>query len=196
MWQKLKHKFFGWFHHQLQIVQKRNRNQYHKVLKTKLAYCGAGVRFNGDININTPEQAHIEDNVHIGHGAFIHAKGGLFIGANTHISRNLVLYTASHNYLGERLPYDETYREKPVHIGRNVWIGMNVCIAPGTIIEDGAIIGIGTVVYGTIPSLAIVGASSWVQINSRDATHYQRLEVEGRYGGSNGMPMDDTTAQE
>ena len=72
----------------------------------------------------------IENNVHIGENAFIRAEGGLFIGENTHVSRNLMLYTVNHNYKGKNVPYDETVIKKPVHIEKNVWIGMNVNILP------------------------------------------------------------------
>jgi len=101
-------------------------------LMDRLGSCGHGVRFGGSIRISAPEHAHIGHNVHIGDGAFFRAEGGLTIGDNAHISRNLVIYTINHQYEGERLPYDEAQIPRPVVIGKNVWIGMNVCIVPGT----------------------------------------------------------------
>jgi maltose O-acetyltransferase len=113
------------------------------------------------------------------------------IGDNTHISRNLVLYTTNHDHKGERLPYDDHQVERPVTIGRNVWIGMNVCITPGSTIGDGAIVGLGAVIHGTVPPLAIVGAAPWVQIGSRDAERYEALDRAGSYGGPGGRRISD-----
>jgi maltose O-acetyltransferase len=158
-------------------------------IESKLGAVGPGCRIHGRPTITGAMHARLGANVHLGTGAFIRAEGGLSIGDNTHISRNLVLYTINHDYAGERLPYDERMRERPVVIGRNVWIGMNVCIAPGTTIGDGAIVGMGTVVFGDVPAGAIIGAASWQQIGERDADHYRRLDEAGSYGGANGLPL-------
>ena len=158
-------------------------------LTATLGSVGRHVRLAPDLSITGGDRCRIEDNVQVGAGGFIRAEGGLFIGANTHISRNLVLYTMDHDYQGEVLPYDATQVAGPVHIGRNVWIGMNVCIAPGTTIGDGAIVGMGTVVFGEVPALSIIGSQRWRVIGERDADHYARLEAEGRYGGSGGRPL-------
>ncbi|WP_436796317.1 acyltransferase [Actinospongicola halichondriae] len=147
------------------------------------------MRVNGDITLIGRHAVRIGDNVHIGAGAYFYADGGLTIGDNTHISRNLVIYTSGHDHGGTRLPYDESRTRNPVSIGRNVWIGMNVCIAPGSVIGDGAIVGLGTVVFGEVPPLAIIGASPWHQIGSRDPTHYERLDAARQYGGVNGRRL-------
>ena len=131
----------------------------------------------------------VGNNVHFGDNAFIRAEGGLTIGDNTHISRNLVLYTINHQAEGARIPYDEQLVAKPVTIGRNVWIGMNVCIAPGTTIGDGAIVGIGTVVFGDVPPLSIIGSPPWSIIGQRDEARYKRLDREQAYGGPDGVSL-------
>ena len=100
-------------------------------LLSQLGAYGQGVGLYGKIRISSPSRIKIGDNVHINDNAYIRAEGGVTIGDNTHISRNLVLYTINHHYDGQRLPYDDTFVEKPVNIGRNVWIGMNVCITQG-----------------------------------------------------------------
>lgn len=157
--------------------------------KQKMAQIGAGVRFNGVSHIDGYDSVVIEDNVHIGNNAFIKGEGGLKIGENTHISRNLVLYTINHDYHGLRLPYDEKQLKRPVVIGRNVWIGMNVVILPGTTIGEGAIIGAGSTVYGDIEPLSIVGAAKPTTIKYRDKVHYDSLDQKRSYGGRNGEEM-------
>lgn len=136
--------------------------------------------------ISGKEYCEIGNNVHINDNAYIRAEGGLVIGDNTHISRNLLIYTINHDYNGECLPYDNKMIKKPVVIGKNVWIGMNVCITPGTSIGEGCIVGMGSVVSGNIPPLSIISSPKAVEIKKRDAGHYTYLENEKRYGGING----------
>lgn len=156
-----------------------------KILAT-LKSRGRGSNLWGSARITGAEEMAIGDNVHIGDNAFIRAEGGLVIGDNTHISRNLVLYTINHNINGKRIPYDEEYVKKPVHIGANVWIGMNVCVTPGTRIGNGAIIGMGTVVTGDVPAFGIAVGGKWRLVGQRDSQHYHKCDERRAYGGING----------
>lgn len=154
--------------------------------------CSPDLRINGRIRkFSGFDKAVIEKNVHIGDNVFIRANGGLFIGENTHISRNFVCYTMNHDYEGQRLPIDDNDVYKPVHIGKNVWIGMNVVVAPGTVIEDGVIVGAGCTVAGHVPALSIIGNQKYRVLKKRDKEHYERLEREKKYGGISGKPLDD-----
>lgn len=171
----LKVKWEKSIHHYLQ------RYYYHRI-----KYIGEGVRFNGISKISGFDQIKIGNNVHIGNNAHIVGDGGLLIGDNTHISRNMVLYTVNHNYQGQCLPYDSTEVSKQVIIEKNVWIGMNVTILPGSHIEEGCIIGAGSVVSGRVPKLVIYGAALGKVIANRDEEHYNRLESQNQYGGING----------
>lgn len=177
--------FYKWEKFKKMLIHRYLLQYYRKRLK----HAGKNVRFNGVCTVSGLAQIEIEDNVHIGDNAFIRGEGGLFIGANTHTSRNLVIYTHNHNYEGEVLPYDHTFRHRKVIIERNVWIGMNVTILPGAHIKEGAIIGAGTVVSGTVEALAIVGAVRGKVLKYRDKEHYERLEAAGKYGGSNGVAI-------
>lgn len=149
--------------------------------------CGKGVGVWGRFHVTGAENMVVGDNVHFGDNAFIRAEGGLSIGDNTHISRNLVLYTINHDYESTRIPYDQRMVAKAVTIGRNVWIGMNVSIAPGTVIGDGAIIALGTVVSGTVPPLAIIGGEKWKMLGTRDRVKYESLDEIKAYGGPDGV---------
>lgn len=159
------------------------------VYRKQLKYLGEGVRFNGNSTITGLENISIQQNVHLGNGAYIRGEGGLYIGDNTHISRNLIVYTHNHNYKGKCLPYDDSFIYKPVHIGKNVWIGINVVILPGAEIGDGAIIGAGSVVSGKVEPGAIVVHPRQVHLKNRDAQHYEALEQAKSYGGINGTPL-------
>ncbi|MBL7014029.1 MAG: acyltransferase [Candidatus Marinimicrobia bacterium] len=151
---------------------------------------GANVRFNGISKITGLNNLTIGNNVHIGENAFFRAEGGLSIGDNTHFARNVVIYTHNHNYEGEYLPYDDTFRFKKVTIGKNVWVGINVTILPGTIIGDGAIIGAGATILGQVEPMEIIGAIVGEKIKSRDKKHYEKLEAEKKYGGKNGQQYE------
>jgi chloramphenicol O-acetyltransferase type B len=133
----------------------------------------------------------VEPNVHMGKNFFIRAEGGVRIGENTHISHGLTVYSHSHDFRGDLLPYSDAYVHRPVDIGRNVWIGIGVTIVPGTTIGDGAIIGAGATLHGSIPPGAIIGSAGWVSIGSRDMKHYAKLEAEGAYSGKGGKPLKE-----
>lgn len=186
IWQKI---FAAIVARGLRIVRHAQKIQGRSVLR-HLKSCGQGVGVWGRLHVTGAENMVVGHNVHFGDNAFIRAEGGLVIGDNTHISRNLVLYTINHDYGGTRIPYDDRMVEKAVTIGRNVWIGMNVCIAPGTVIGDGAIIALGTAVSGTVPPLAIVGGEKWKILGMRDEATYKSLDERRAYGGPDGVPFE------
>ncbi|MEP2772534.1 MAG: acyltransferase [Fulvivirga sp.] len=163
-------------------IRKFHNNRLQRRLKT----IGNGCIIHGESNITGLEKIEIGNNVQINTNALIRGEGGLVIGDNTHIARNVVIYTHNHNYEGMALPYDNTFRFRPVIIEKNVWIGVNVTVLPGAHIGEGAIIGAGSVVGGKVDSLAIYGASEGRVIKYRDKNHYNLLEEKKSYGGPNG----------
>lgn len=166
------------------------KNSYEDAFKktylTKFHNVGEGVRINGQIKVTHFRGVVLGNNVHIGGGCYFHSRGGLTIGDNSHLSRNITIYTASHNYIGHCLPYDSSSIDKPVIIGKNVWIGMNVNITPGVTIGDGAIIGMGVTVAKDVKPLEIVGQQPFRSLKFRDQMHYESLIEQGHVGGKNG----------
>ncbi len=156
-------------------------------LKTRLANCGNGVRLNGKVTIVNPDRLHLGNNVHINAGAYIRASGGVYIGDNCHISRNLILYSQSHNYKKDLLPYNSDFINKPVTIEKNVWIGTNVKITPGVKIGHGAIIGMGCVVGENVEPLCILLSNG--RKLSRNKEHYESLEAANKYSGMSGFEI-------
>jgi maltose O-acetyltransferase len=177
-----------WLYRRLAYIAWCEQQRELQSVLAKIGSCGPGLSVRPPIRLSGAAQLAIGSNVHIGENAFIRADAGLTIGDNTRISRNVVLYTVSHQYGGVRLPYDEDWIRKPVTIGKNVWIGMNVCIAPGTTIGDGAIVAMGTTVSGDVPALTIVGGQKWRTIGHRDPRHYESLEAAEAYGDPDGRP--------
>ncbi|MCT7528522.1 acyltransferase [Aliarcobacter cryaerophilus] len=159
---------------------------YYCLIKRGFKVRGKNITFGGWSFISGIENFKIGNNVTINAGAFIRAEGGLSIGDNCHIAKNLSIYTYNHNYEGELLPYDFSKKCKPVNIGKNVWIGRNANIAPGVNIGDGAIIGMGATVVSNVPPLAIVGGNPAKIIKYRDKDHYDKLESNKLYSGKRG----------
>lgn len=178
-----------WFSRQIERFNKFMVTENNLYLMTKLKHCGDQVYFHGAVTIIAPTNVVMQDNVHIGNNSYLDARGGITIGKNTHISRNFVVHSSSHDYLGSCLPYDDIYHLKPVTIGRNVWIGTNVLIIPGVTIGDGAIIAAGAVVSKSVRPLAIVGNQPPRVLKYREQEHYQRLDQAKSYGGVSGKPL-------
>jgi len=158
------------------------------LVKLRIRNRGKAFTTNGWIKINFPERLKIGDNVHIRSGAFIESRGGVEIGNNVNIARNVTIYSSNHNYKGETLPYVKEFILKKVKIGNNVWIGDSVKIIPGVTIGDGAIIQMGAVVNKDIPPLAIVGNQPIKIIKYRDKKHYYKCVKEKKFTKPWGKP--------
>jgi len=137
----------------------------------------------GRITILAPNRLRMGEHVRIGAGCFFHCLGGLTIGENTQISRDVLIYTANHDELGNAVPYDTEYKLRAVVIGRSVWIGMRVSITPGVTIGDGAIIGLGTVVSRDVPPGAVVVGSPQRVIRFRDMDRFRDLDNRQQWFG-------------
>ncbi|WP_319409920.1 acyltransferase [uncultured Desulfosarcina sp.] len=169
-------------------------NNHNKFIREKIISAGgnigSGGLFGRNVVLSGMAKVNIGNNVHIGTGSFIRGEGGLTIGDNTIISRNLLLYTVNHDYEGTLLPFDRNNIFRPVAIEKNVWIGMNVTICPGTKIGEGAIIGMGTIVYGSVPKFAMIGSNHWEIIKYRNTQHYNQLNDNKMFARVGGHPLN------
>ena len=153
------------------------------IIMQRIPNKGSNCRIHGPIVLRNPDQLKLGNHVRIGTGCYFCCMGGLTIGDNTQISRNVTIYTGNHDMDGEAIPYSDNYVCKPVVIGNSVWVGMNVCITPGVTIGDGSVIGLGTVVSKDVPAGAVVVSSTQRVITNRDMDKFQRLEAEQKYFG-------------
>jgi len=163
----------------IEYLETKIRHYKHQELKSKLKFCGSGVRFRQDIKIDFPQNISIGNKVYIGQDVLLDGRGGITIGDHTTLGCNVIILSANHDYQSNELPYEHNvYIHKPVVIGRNIWIGANVLIVPGISIGDGAIVAAGTVVTANVEPLAIVGNQAMRTIKYRNREHYEKLARE------------------
>ena len=123
--------------------------------------------------IHGPEHISAGDDISIGEGSRIMAYGGLTIGNNVIISRDVTIYCSDHPFGGDHpLPFGEGRIHRPVTIGDNCWIGAHARILPGSSIGEGAVIGMGTIVAGEVPACAIIGQPKFRLLGERVRDEY------------------------
>ena len=88
------------------------------------------------------------------------------------------IITSFHNYEGNAIPYDDSFLNKDVNIGKCVWLGNNVIILGGVTIGEGAIIQAGSVVCKDIPAYAIAGGHPAVPFKYRNKEHYKEMYLK------------------
>lgn len=110
-------------------------------------------------------------------GMLITGNGKVIIGDHFHSGRNCRIISSFHDYDGgDQLPYGNTYVDKDVVIGENVWIGDRVIILGGVTIGEGAIIQAGAVVVSDVPPLCIAGGNPAKVFKKRNVEHYYNLK--------------------
>ena len=114
-------------------------------------------------------------------GMVVYGLGSVTFGDNFHSGRGCKIITQSHNYNGDSVPYDNTYKTFSVHIADNVWLGMDVTIIGNVTIGEGAIIQAGSVVVSDIPRCAIAGGHPARVFSTRDVEKYDQLIREKRF---------------
>lgn len=154
------------------------------------------VHIEEDVQIKSPKNLVLGENVVIQKGAILHCggmewcdyKGKITAGSNSFIGPYSVLFGAGeivlgdnvllspfvciashqHSYKNLEIPISkQPIRYDPVIIEDDVWIGMNALILPGTKIGKGAIIAAGSVVRGEVDPYTIVGGSPSKVIKKR-----------------------------
>lgn len=141
----------------------------------KIKNKGTNVKSTGYSRFLDPDLIILGNNVRIGYGCFLFGKGGISIGDNSILSRYVTIYSSSHDYNGNLIPYSDEYINKPVVIGKGVWVGMNVSILSGVTIGNGAIIGMGAVISKDIQEGEIVVGSSQRVISNRKMDDFNEL---------------------
>lgn len=173
----------AWYRFYTKYGQKKIETSIGRFWQERFKHVSATAKIHGKIVVSSPNNLRVGDYVRIGKNCYFSCEGGLTIGENTQISRNVTIYTNNHDVNSGWIPYDTNYVCKPVTIGKSVWIGMNVCIVPGVTIEDGAIIGMGTVVAKDVPRGAIVVGAGQRIVGYRDLESFESAQSAGKLFG-------------
>jgi acetyltransferase-like isoleucine patch superfamily enzyme len=144
-----------------------------------LARCGKGVIFEPGVLVFHPENIEIADDVYVGHYAilkgyfknrmvigarswigqqcFLHAAGGITIGARVGIGPGARLLTSTHELPADRAApiMDGALRFAPIVLEDGCDIGVGATILPGVTVGRGAQVGAGAVVAEDVPAGAI-----------------------------------------
>ena len=115
-------------------------------------------------------------------GMDVNGGGRVVFGNNFHSGHECLILPSIHNYdKGTMIPYDDTYIDKEIIIGDNVWFGSRVTVVGGVTIGEGAIIQAGAVVVNSIPECAIAGGNPAKVFKYRDKEHYYNLKEKGKF---------------
>jgi acetyltransferase-like isoleucine patch superfamily enzyme len=147
---------------------------------TELARCGAGVVFEPGVLVFHPDRVEIGDEVYVGHGAilkgyfrnrlvvgprswigqlcFLHAAGGLTIGARVGVGPGAKVITSTHELPADAATpiMDGPLRVAPVLLDDGCDVGVGAIVLPGVTVGRGAQVGAGAVVTRDVPPGAIV----------------------------------------
>lgn len=96
----------------------------------------------------------------IGQAAFLHAAGGLFIGAEVGIGPHVCILTSTHAPVGRPLPIMAgAIQTAKVVLEPGCDLGIGAIILPGVTVGAGAQVGAGAVVTRDVPPFAVVAGN-------------------------------------
>ena len=112
-------------------------------------YLGHRTMLKGD----TRGELWIEDGAWIGQDCYMHAAGGIRIGASAGVGPRVMIISSTHEETAPPAPIiDAPLRFAPVEVGAGADIGIGAILLPGAKVGAGAQIGAGAVVTGEIPA--------------------------------------------
>ena len=126
---------------------------------------GKGCSCHYTVEIKYPENINIGNATRIGSKSTLGGYGGITIGSNVVISKNVLIESAGLNFRGKEVPYK--HKAQPICIEDKVWFGANAIILGGVTIGEGSIIGAGAVISKDIPENSIVTQSSMRVIENK-----------------------------
>lgn len=141
------------------------RNLYYKLLGLKK---GKGTVIHGSYLVS-PWNIKIGEGSIIGIGSILDGRGNLEIGSNVNLSREVCIYTSSHDVNSP----DFSGYKKPVIIEDYAWICTRAIILPGVKIGKGAVVAAGAVVTKDVEEYTVVGGvpARYIEKRNRNLTY-------------------------
>ena len=125
------------------------------ILRAFGARIGKKVLIRPGVEITFPWKVSIGDYSWIGDDVTLYSLGPITIGRHTVISQHSYVCAADHDYALESFPI----RQRPVHVGNEVWVASHCWIGPDVTLGDGAVIGArSTVTRDMPPGMVCVGS--------------------------------------
>lgn len=112
------------------------------------ANVGRHVVIRSKVTITMPWRLSLGDHVWIGEEVFILSLGEVTVGPHSVISQRAFLCCGSHDIRRT----DFQLRQRPIHIGREVWIAAQAFVGEGIKIGDGTVVAAGSVVTQNLPA--------------------------------------------
>jgi maltose O-acetyltransferase len=126
---------------------------------------GKSVFLSRNLDIRTPKNIYIGNNVVINKKVLLDGRGGkIIIGNNVDIAQEVNIWTLEH----DTKAIDHKTKSSNVIIEDHVWIASRATILPGVKIMKGAVVATGAVVTKDVPPLTIVGGVPARIIGTRD----------------------------
>ena len=147
------------------------------VMHKVIGEIGEHVSFLRGVRWMYPERMIVGSYVVVNQSVMIDCRGGVKIGNNVDIAREVIIWSASHK------PHDDyhSYYEAEVIIDDYVWIGSRAIIMPGVHIGYGAIVGAGAVVTKDVPNNSIVVGVPAKIIKQCKSKHKYQLKYAPKY---------------
>ena len=132
---------------------------------------GKDVRFSEGVVIQNPGGLFIGNNVGINRDVWINAGGRVEIGDDVIIGPKVIIHSANHKFDLLDIPIRlQGWVKAPVVIEEDVWIAGGVIILPGVRIGKGSVIGAGAVVTKDVPPYSIaIGVPAVVRGSRKQA---------------------------
>lgn len=113
----------------------------------------------------------IGENTVVNPSVVLDARGGLTIGCNVSLSREVFILTLSHDY------NTSNFELVPgtVNIADNVWIGVRAIIMPGVNIGKGAVVAAGSVVTKNVSDFEVVAGVPAKVIGTREHNEFDSV---------------------
>lgn len=105
------------------------------------------------VDIRSPWNIQIGDNVVINKNVILDGRGGLKIGNNVDVAQDTMIWTAQHDYNDDY----HKYVCASVLIEDYVWVASRAVLLPGTTIGRGAVVAAGAVVTKNVEPMNVVG---------------------------------------
>ena len=144
--------------------------------KGGLIHAGNMIQLKDDVHVSRyctlrsgPGDIVVNEMVNIGTYSHIDGHGGVEIGKNTLLARNVEILSGSHIFKDPAVPirFQGTELKKTI-IGEDVWLGSQVIVLPGVTIGDGTVVGAGAVVTKNIPDHSIASGVPAKVIRKRE----------------------------